>query len=203
MGKKKSYERKDSFYLQAKEEGYKSRASFKLLELNDKYKLLRPGGYILDLGAWPGGWMQIASEQVGPAGMVVGIDLVKIELNLSNCRSIVGDVGDPEILTLAEQYAGRKFHTILSDMSPKLTGIKEADRAALEECAELALGAANKALDAGGSLVVKVFKSNEAEAFFRRVKSCFNATHRIELDSTRKSSNEFYIVATGFKGPQA
>lgn len=200
MGKKREYERKDSFYFKAKAEGYQSRASYKLLEIHQKYNILRPGATVVDLGAWPGGWMQIASEQVGPAGLVIGIDLVEIDLNIPNCRAFTGDVGDPEIVAKAMASAGKKFDVVLSDMSPKLTGIKEADRAGLEECAELAWGVAQLGLAEGGSLVVKVFKSNEAEVFYRKIKSAFKTVYRVELDSTRKSSNEFYVVALGFRG---
>jgi 23S rRNA (uridine2552-2'-O)-methyltransferase len=200
MGKKREYERKDSFYFKAKSEGYQSRASYKLLEIHQKYNILRPGAKVLDLGAWPGGWMQIASEQVGPAGFVVGIDLVQIDLNIPNCKAITGDVGDPEIVAQAMAAAGRKFDVVLSDMSPKLTGIKEADRAALEECAELAWGVAQQGLIQTGAMVVKVFKSNEAEVFYRKIKDAFKITYRVELDSTRKSSNEFYLIALGFLG---
>lgn len=197
---KRNYNRKDHLYMKAKEEGYQSRASYKLIELNKKYALLKPGFKVLDLGAWPGGWMQVASEAVGPRGLVVGIDFVEIaQIGGANTHSLQGDVADDEVIKKAFDLAGGKFDLVVSDMSPKLTGIKDLDRTAAVGCAELALFVAQRTLRAGGNFVAKVFKGNETEEFYRATRPFFERLVRIELDSTRRTSNEFYIVGFGLK----
>jgi len=194
------YNRKDHLYQKAKEEGYRSRAAYKLIELNEKHKLFKNGARVLDLGAWPGGWLQVAANAVGENGLAIGIDLTKIEdLNDPRIKLVQGDVQDPEVIAKACTMAGGKFDLVLSDMSPKLTGIKEVDNTAAVGCAEAAISAAMSALVAGGNFACKLFKSNEAEMFVKSLKPLFNKVERRELDTTRNTSNEFYAVALGFK----
>lgn len=196
-----SYNRTDHLYRKAKEEGYRSRAAYKLIELNQRFRLLRAGGAVLDLGAWPGGWLQVAAEAVGPSGKVVGVDLVAIDpMEASHVSLITGNVSLPEVQNEAFKLAEGKFDVVLSDMSPKLTGIKEVDRNGALACADLAWEIATKTLAPEGVLVVKVFKSAEAEQFVKTIRPRFNKVVRSELDATRKTSNEFYVVATGYRG---
>jgi 23S rRNA (uridine2552-2'-O)-methyltransferase len=163
--------------------------------------LLRAGGAVLDLGAWPGGWLQVAAEAVGPSGKVVGVDLVAIDpMEASHVSLITGNVSLPEVQNEAFKLAEGKFDVVLSDMSPKLTGIKEVDRNGALACADLAWEIATKTLAPEGVLVVKVFKSAEAEQFVKTIRPRFNKVVRSELDATRKTSNEFYVVATGYRG---
>lgn len=198
-----NYDRKDHLYQRAKDEGYRSRAAFKLMELDQKYHLLRPGMRVLDLGCWPGGWVQVASRKVGGHGLVVGIDLVEVEaLSNSNVRIIVGDAREDENIERALAHAPQGFDVLLSDMSPKLTGIREADQAGTVACAELAFWAAERLLRKNGNFVCKVFKGNETEVFFRSIRPRFEKLVRSELKSTRKTSNEFYILGFGFTGEQ-
>jgi len=201
MSKKKEYERQDKFYKQAKEEGFMSRAAYKLQELDKRFRLLRRGHKVLDLGAWPGGWLQVAGPVVGSSGVVVGIDLKEItDLKVpARFKSLVGDVADESVLGQAVEFAGGPFDLVLSDMSPKITGIRLVDEAALSNCYDAALGAAYKCLRQGGCLVVKAFKGNESHQFSMKLREIFNIVKRCELDSTRKSSNEFYIVSLNFK----
>jgi len=195
------YKRDDRLYRKAKEEGYRSRAAYKLIEINERFKIIRPGDRILDLGAWPGGWLQVASKLVGEQGQVVGIDLVAIDsIGAANTHTIQGDAREEENIEKCFALAGGKFAAVLSDMSPKLTGIKEADRVGATACAALALFIAEKTLAQGGCLVTKVFKSQEAEQFVKTARPMFNKTTRSELDSTRTTSNEFYVIFTGFRG---
>ncbi len=195
------YNRTDHLYRKAKEEGFRSRAAYKLIELNKRFKAIGPGSRVLDLGAWPGGWLQVAADLVGSSGVVVGIDLVAIEpLPFPQVRLITGDAADEDVQSQAFGIAGGKFQAVLSDMSPKLTGIKEADRAATIGCAELAFHIATKTLENDGTLIIKLFKSNEAEQFVKMIRPMFNKVSRSELDATRKTSNEFYVVGSGFKG---
>jgi len=195
-----SYKRKDHLYIKAKAEGYRSRAAFKLLELNKKCKLLKNGMWVLDLGCWPGGWMQVAAGKVMPGGGVVGIDLTEMEnLNLAGATTITGDARSEGNIAAAMQQAGGRFDLVLSDMSPKLSGVKSADRAAAQACAELALFVSQRALKPGGNMVIKVFKSQESEQFVKLARPMFNKLMRKELASTRKTSNEFYVVGLGLQ----
>ena len=194
------YNRKDRFYEQAKAHGYRSRAAYKLMELDSKFGLLRPGMTVADLGAWPGGWMQVAADKIGERGLVVGADLVEIEpLQRDNTHFIHGDLRDEEVLSQMRDAVNGKYDLVLSDMSAKLTGIREADQAAAAGCAELALWVAQQILRPNGNLVMKVFKGQEVDNFFRASRPLFQKLNRVELDSTRKTSNEFYIVGVGLK----
>ena len=195
-----NYNRKDKFYERAKEAGYRSRAAYKLCELDDKFKLLKPGATILDLGCWPGGWLQVAAERVGPSGLVIGVDLVATEpLPATNVCLLTGDARDEEIQAQILALAPGGVDVLISDMSPKLTGIREADQAGTVACAELALWFAGQILAAGGSAVMKVFKGNETEQFVKTMRPVFNKVSREELDATRKTSNEYYLVGTGYR----
>lgn len=196
-----AYNRKDSYYHQAKAEGYRSRAAFKLKELEQKFSLLRPGTRVLDLGCWPGGWVQVAAKRVGPKGKVVGIDLVQTEpLPYPQVSLFEGDVRDEEILQKAEDIAGGKFDVVVSDMSPKHTGIKEVDQAGTAHCVELAYWVSTQVLKNGGSLLMKAFPSGDLDRFLPELKQAFKRFQRIGLKSTRKTSKEFYICCSGYKG---
>lgn len=199
----KPYNRKDHLYQRAKDEGYRSRAAYKLIELNQLHRLFRSGERVLDLGCWPGGWMQVASKAVGPAGIVVGVDLVTIEpLPHQNVRFIEGDARSEEMLHQLNSLVPDKFHSVISDMSPKLTGIKEADMAGSVGCAEACLEIAKHLLLPNGSFVVKLFKSQESDNFVKAVRPFFEKIKRCELDSTRSTSNEFYFVGLGWHPPK-
>lgn len=211
-----NYNRKDRFYEKAKSEGYLSRAAYKLLELDKKYGLLKTSFKVLDLGCWPGSWMQVASEKVKDKGIVVGIDLVKVEHSFnSNVTFIQGDVTDEEVLNnaleklhitslsivspSANSTSTLKFDIVISDMSPKLTGIPEADSAQTVHCAELALNASKRTLKHGGNLIIKLFKSQDSEDFIKQARPNFDKIQRASLESTRTTSNEFYFVGLGYK----
>lgn len=211
------YNRKDKLYERAKTEGYLSRAAYKLIELDTKYGILKKGQRVLDLGCWPGSWLQVVSEKISNNGLVVGIDLVSLEQSFnSNVRLITGDVGDSEVIVQALNIINKavdhkesvsthhkldvvKFDVVLSDMSPKLTGIVEADIAQTVNCAELALNTAKTAMKKGGILIIKMFKSQDSEDFIKRTKKNFDKIQRCGLESTRITSNEFYFVGFGFR----
>jgi 23S rRNA (uridine2552-2'-O)-methyltransferase len=191
------YDRKDHLYQKAKEEGYRSRAAYKLIEIQESYGLIRSGDSVLDVGAWPGGWLQVALEFVGQKGSVTGIDLVAIDpIDDPRCHLITGDARDLD--TLIENQ-GAHFDVVISDMSPKLSGIKEADQAGIVGCAELALWVATQFLKNGGNFAVKLFKGGQVETFVKTARPMFNKLVRTELKSTRNTSNEFYVIGLGFK----
>lgn len=194
------YNRKDRYYNLAKDSGYRSRAAFKLIELDKKHSLIKKGMKIADLGCWPGSWLQVISDKIGASGLAVGIDLVEIEdLAINNVKFVCGDVEDEKLIEQISSLAGGKFDLVLSDMSPKLTGISEADGAQTARCAYLAVNCAKKILKPGGNLVIKLFKSQSAEEFIKDIKSNFTKFQRCGLDATRSTSNEFYFVGFGLK----
>lgn len=195
------YNRKDHLYNQAKSEGYRSRAAYKLVELNNKYKFIKKGSSILDLGAWPGGWLQIASKLIGDNGVAVGVDLVEIEpiVDAPNVKVITGDARDDSTIEQILSLVDGKFDIVLSDMSPKLSGIREVDSVASVACGEIALFVCEKVLKPSGVLVIKLFKSSESDQFIKQSRPRFEKIVRCELDSTRKTSNEFYFVGLNFK----
>jgi 23S rRNA (uridine2552-2'-O)-methyltransferase len=197
LGPMSQYDRKDHLYQKAKDEGYRSRAAYKLIEIQEGYNLIRPGDSVLDVGAWPGGWLQVALEFVGQKGSVTGIDLVAIDpIDDPRCHLITGDARDLD--TLLENQ-GANFDVVVSDMSPKLSGIKEADQAGIVGCAELALWAATQFLKNGGNFAVKLFKGGQVDTFVKTARPMFNWLVRTELKSTRNTSNEFYVIGLGFK----
>ncbi len=192
------YKRKDHLYQRAKEAGYRSRAAYKLLELQKRYSIIRPADSVLDVGAWPGGWTQAALSILGPQGVVYAVDLVALEpLDDPRCHLLCGDARDLDQLLPDPSL---RFNAVISDMSHKLTGIREADQAATVATAELALYVAQRSLQRGGNFVVKVFKGGDVEGFVKNARPMFNRVVRAELESTRQTSNEFYIVGLGFKG---
>lgn len=197
----KPYNRKDHLYNQAKGQGYRSRAAYKLIEVDQKYHLLKKGYKVLDLGAWPGGWLQVCAQGVGSSGLVVGIDLEQIEaFREPNIKVLTGDVSSDSVIAEALEIAHSRFDLLLSDLSPKLTGIRELDQANVMRCAETAYSVAERTLKPGGNFVVKVFKHQDIEEFVRRIRAVFNKLIRTELDASRSSSNEFYVVGLDFKG---
>jgi 23S rRNA (uridine2552-2'-O)-methyltransferase len=132
------YDRKDHYHQRAKAEGYRSRAAYKLMEIDDAQRLLQRGARVADLGCWPGGWLQVAAERVGPQGRVVGVDLATIEppLSLANVFALTGDLSDPALLAELLSIAGGACDAVLSDAAPKLTGIRATDRAREEALLE-------------------------------------------------------------------
>ncbi|MBI3767986.1 MAG: RlmE family RNA methyltransferase [Deltaproteobacteria bacterium] len=191
------YERKDTLYRRAKAEGLRSRAAFKLSELQRRLRLIRRGDAVVDLGAWPGGWLQVAAELVGAEGRVLGIDLVALA-PLDDARVVIleVDAADPALPARAREILGRPADVVLSDMAPKLTGIAPRDAARGAELLETARCFATATLRPGGTLVAKTFGGPEMEAARTALRARFGRVRLVGLDATRKGSSELYIVAT-------
>ena len=195
-----AYTSKDAFYKKAKQEGYRSRAAYKLLELNRAWRFLRAGNRVIDLGCWPGGWVQVAAKAVGPSGRVLGIDLDKLEpLPLANVSLVQGDATDP-----AQQHAllaalGRPADVVLSDMAPKLSGVREADDARVGALCQTALSCCDSLLKPGGSLFLKTFMSAEYQPFVAALGTAFRTVKTSRPEATRKGSAEVYVLASGRK----
>jgi len=200
----RKYDRQDTLYKKAKEQGFRSRAAYKLEELDKKYQIFSPGQRVLDLGAWPGGWLQVALKRVGTSGKVAAIDLTALEgFEQSNVELLCGDVADDQILEQAGEFCGGRIDVVMSDMSPKLTGIPEADRMGVLSCAEKAFYVAEKLLKDEGTLIIKIFKGSEIEEFVKRIRPSFNKVARTTLKASRGSSSESYMVGLGFKRSEA
>ena len=195
------YQRKDAFHQRAKREGYRSRAAYKLEEIAARHGLVPRGARVADLGCWPGGWLQVASERVGPTGRVVGVDLAAIEPPLQNANvfSIVGDFSEPAVLQAILDALGAPADVVLCDAAPKLTGVRDADRANEERLLEAVAAAVPILLRPGGDLLCKLLDSPEAEAIARRLRACFAEAKTLRPEATRKGSSERYLLARGYK----
>ena len=195
-----AYTRKDAFYKKARQEGYRSRAAYKLLELNRAWRFLRAGNRVIDLGSWPGGWVQVAAQAVGPSGRVLGIDLVKLEpLPLANVTLAQGDAADPAQRQTLLAALGRPADVVLSDMAPKLSGVREADDAHVSVLCQTALTCCGPLLKPGGSLFLKTFMSAEYKPFVAALRTAFRTVKTSRPAATRKGSAEVYVLASGRK----
>lgn len=193
------YRRKDSFHARAKAEGYRSRAAYKLLELAKTHGLIRKGDVVVDLGAWPGGWLQVAAELCGPRGRVVGIDQRPIEpLGLSNVWTLAGDVADPLVLEQAATACGRPADVLLSDLAPSLSGIRARDEAQADALLDCVLTWAGARLRPGGHVLVKMFMGSDFASRRERLRAAFTTVRTTKPEATRKGSAEVYAVASGF-----
>jgi len=182
------------------EEGYRSRATYKLLQIAEKYRLIKEGDIVVDFGAAPGGWMQAARKLVGEKGYVLGIDLKPMKnLNYANVSSIVDDV-EKLIGTEVLQKLPREANVILSDLSPNLSGNWELDHAKQIYLAETSLKLSADILRIGGSLLVKAFQGGSLMAFVSKVKTYFKVVRIVKPRASRKESAELYVMAIGFKG---
>jgi len=196
-----TYKRKDTLYQRAKREGYRSRAAYKLLELQRRTRLLRRGDAVVDLGAWPGGWLQVAAEIVGPTGRVLGIDLAEIEaLSASQVSTLRADVTDAALPAQALSLLGREADAVLVDLAPKLTGVAPRDEARAAELADAAVRFAGAVLRTGGTVVLKTFGGAGAEAIRSTLQRGFAKVRMLALEATRRESSERYLVGTGFGG---
>ena len=181
----------------------RSRAAYKLQELQRAHGVLRRGQRVVDLGCWPGGWLQVAAREVGPEGRVVGIDLAEISppLGLANVLALQGDLSDPSALARVREALGaERADVLLSDAAPKLTGVRATDRAREEALLESVEALIPELLRPGGALVLKLLEGPEALAIERRIRSCFEGAKATRPDASRKGTTERYLVATGYRG---
>jgi 23S rRNA (uridine2552-2'-O)-methyltransferase len=194
-----NYKLHDAYYKKAKQEGYRSRAAYKLLELQQRFRLIRPGDLVVDLGAAPGGWLQVAAKFAGRTGTVIGIDLQPIAaLRDPNIIVFQGDITSPEIPKKIQELVHRKAHCVLSDLAPRLSGIRDADAARCLELNRAALTVATTLLEPGGSFLAKSFVNQELHTFTLELEKHFHSVQRTRPEATRQGSSEFYFFAKGF-----
>jgi 23S rRNA (uridine2552-2'-O)-methyltransferase len=191
----------DPYVAEARRLGYRSRAAFKLIGLDDRFRLLRPGRRVVDLGCAPGGWTQVAVERVGGGGrgIVVGIDLVPTG-PLPGATLLSGDVRDPATRAAIESVLGGPADVVLSDMSPATSGHAATDHLRIVALAEDAFDLASQLLERGGAFVAKMFQGGAEGALLAALKRDFAQLRHAKPPASRAESAETYIVATGFRG---
>ena len=190
----------DVYVQRAKREGYRSRAAYKLLEIAARDRLFKPGMVVVDLGAAPGGWSQVAQAQIGPNGRVVALDVLDMA-PLPGVAFVRGDFREAAIAdALGQALAGREIDLVLSDMSPNISGIAVADQARVMHLAELALEFAAEHLKRRGSLLVKVFQGSGFQEFLRLMRARFESVVTRKPEASRGRSSELYLLGKGHRG---
>ncbi len=191
---------KDAYVQRSRIDGYRSRASYKLLELQRSDRLIRRGDLVVDLGAAPGGWSQVAAELVGPEGRVVASDILPMDA-LADVAFVEGDFTEDEVLgRVLDELCERRADLVMSDMAPNMSGIRDVDQPRAMHLAELALDFASKVLKPGGKFVCKVFHGEGFDDYIRALRSAFGSVLTRKPDASRGRSREVYVVAKDFRG---
>ena len=189
----------DPYVQRAKAEGFRSRAAFKLMEIDDRDHLIRAGEVVVDLGATPGGWSQIAAKRMQGKGRVIALDLLEME-PLHGVEFIQGDFREDDVLQQLETLlGGEKVGLVLSDMAPNMSGILVSDQARVMHLAELGLEFSRNWLKPGGAFLVKVFQGYGYEDFVREMKEVFKSVSTRKPDASRDRSAEVYLLGKGLK----
>lgn len=190
----------DPYVKRAQKDGYRSRAAYKLLEMNEKDKLIRPGMLVMDLGSAPGGWSQIAGRLVGHTGRVVASDILPMD-SLENVDFIQGDFTSDEVFNeIMRVMNGRQADLIISDIAPNISGIAAADQAASMYLVELVLDMVRQVLKPGGNFVAKIFQGEGSDEYIKEVRTSFEKVSIRKPEASRPRSREVYVMAKGFKG---
>jgi 23S rRNA (uridine2552-2'-O)-methyltransferase len=189
----------DPYVKQAQKDGYRSRSSYKLIQLNEKDRLIRPGMLVVDLGSAPGGWSQVAARLVGAKGRVLATDILPME-PLKSVDFIQGDFTEESVLKqVLDSLGGNKPDVVLSDIAPNISGIDSADQASSMYLVELALDMARQVLKPKGDFVAKVFQGTGSEEFLKDLRTSFEKVLIRKPAASRARSREVYMVAKGFR----
>lgn len=191
---------KDHYFEKAKKENFLARSIYKLEEIDQKYKVLKPGMMVVDFGYYPGSWIQYTSKVIGEKGRVVGIDIQEVNKKLTgipNVRIYQKDIFN--INELSQLDVEGQFDVVLSDMAPSTTGIKSVDQARSLDLVESVFGLLPKFLRPGGNFVIKVFDSQDAQNYLKAQKNLFSEFHYLKPKSTRSVSKEFFVIGKNFK----
>lgn len=190
----------DTFVQRAKAEGYRSRAAFKLMEIDERDHLIRPGEIVVDLGATPGGWSQVVAKRQKGNGRVIALDLLELE-PLHGVEFIQGDFREESVLKILETtLAGAKVGLVLSDMAPNMSGVAVSDQARVMHLAELGLEFSQNWLKPDGAFLVKVFQGHGYEDFVKAMRQVFKSVATRKPDASRDRSPEVYLLGRGVKG---
>ena len=191
---------RDPWVRKARARGLPARSAFKLEEVIERHRLLRPGQTVLELGAAPGGWTRIAVQAVGPSGRVVGIDRLEMK-PVPGARILVADLTEPGVVEQLREALAGPADVVLCDIAPNLTGIRDVDGANQAELAELASTCAATLLKPGGAFFIKAFEGEGSEALRERLKREYAAVKRLKPAASRDRSSEFYLLAQGLSNP--
>jgi len=190
----------DRFVKQSQQDGYRSRASYKLLELQEKDNLIAPGMTVVDLGSAPGGWSQVAARLVGSKGRVVASDILEMD-SVAGVTFIKGDFTDDDVYqSILNAMKGELADLVISDMAPNMSGMNAVDQPAAMYLVELALDLGTQVLKPGGNFVAKVFQGEGFEAYLKSMRDNFQKVITRKPDSSRARSREVYLLGKGFKG---
>lgn len=194
---------KDPYVKMAQKDGYRSRASYKLLEVQEKDRILRPGMTVVDLGSAPGGWSQVTSKVIGDRGRLIASDILLMD-SIPDVTFIQGDFTEDEVFAqLLEAIGDGPVDLVISDMAPNMSGVKSADLPRAMYLCELALDLATRVLRPGGDFLIKIFQGEGFTEYHKQVRQLFDKVQMRKPDSSRDRSREQYLLARGFKGQQA
>jgi 23S rRNA (uridine2552-2'-O)-methyltransferase len=192
----------DPYVLRAKREGFRSRAAYKLAELDDKYRVLKPGGRVVDLGAAPGGWSEIALRRVGAGGRVIALDILDMK-PIGGVEFLKLDFLDPAAPERLKAILGGKADVVLSDMAANATGHRKTDHLRIMALAEAAVQFAGEVLDNGGTFLCKVLQGGTESVLLAELKREFETVKHVKPPASRTDSAELYLLARGFRGRSA
>jgi 23S rRNA (uridine2552-2'-O)-methyltransferase len=194
---------RDAYVKRARKEGYRSRAAYKLAEIDAREHLFHPGMTVVDLGAAPGGWAQYARSRLGACGRIIALDVLPVE-PLAGVERLQGDFTDQAVLdSLLQRLGAGPVDLVMSDMAPNMSGIAASDQARSIHLAELALEFAAKSLRAGGTLLLKAFQGSGYAELYQELQRRFERVSARKPRASRAESREIYLVCRGFKGPKA
>jgi len=197
----KQERRKDQFYKLAKERGYRSRSAFKLLQAVRKYRFMKRGDKVVDLGAAPGGWLQVSRQIVGKEGFVLGIDTEPIsELPWTNVKALVADVTSDSLSSVIINHMGSKVDVVVSDVSPKISGAWDVDQTKQLYLAKRSLQIAKAVLRRQGNFFVKVFHGPDLKEYRERLAEHFEMVRFVKPPASKQRSSEVYLIAMDYRG---
>jgi len=191
----------DPYVARAKREGFRSRAAYKLAEVDDKYRLLRPGARVVDLGAAPGGWSEIAARRVGARGRVIALDILDMK-PVAGVEFVKLDFLDDTAPPRLKEMLGGKADVVLCDMAANVTGHRQTDHLRIMALAEAAAAFAREVLGEGGAFLCKVLQGGTEAALLAELKRDFSSVRHVKPPASRKDSAELYLLARGFRGSQ-
>ncbi len=193
--------RRDLYRRLAREQGYKSRAAFKLIEAQEKYRIIKEGDRVIDFGSAPGGWLQVCAQLVGPEGNVVGIDLNPIHLRDKNLKTLTIDVNDPKVLEKTSSLLGRLADVVLSDLSPSVSGVWELDQTRQADLTLRVLELSASVLKPGGRGFFKLFEGARSPDIREEFRRRFSVVRPLKPAASRSASSELFYFCEGWRPP--
>ena len=190
--------RRDQYRRLAKDQGYRARSAYKLLQMNRSYNIIKKGDKVVDLGCAPGGWLQVAMKEVGSSGKVIGVDLKPVT-PVAGATILQGSIENPNVLSKIAEILGCKADVILSDMAPNVSGVWDIDHARQISLSTIALGFARQVLRVGGSSVFKIFEGEMLKEFKSELRKSFGKVLLSKPSASRQESSELYIVCLDFR----